>query len=326
MRIVVIAEEKVKNPENDFYSTSYDFSSKTVTQNIITCLKNKNYDVVHYKNPQVFLENIVRHKNDIVFSALWGGPHSRNKRSYLSSICEAYNIKYIGGDTYVQALCQDKYLTKLYLENYIFKIPKYIEIKSIDELKKIEDIDFFPCIVKPSNEGSSVGISDNNMTNTKEETINLAKRILKKYSPILIEELIGGREISICLAGTTKDIYLCEAVELLLNNESVGTKIWGFESKKNSKSIVTRKIITQEFPAQFINEAKKIFKDLGKVDLMRIDGKWKNNNFYVIELSPDCSLHESCFMSTAFKYNNYTYEEMLDILIKTCLNNSNIYI
>ena len=59
---------------------------------------------------------------------------------------------------------------------------------------------------------------------------------------------------------------------------------------------------------------------------MRIDGKWKNNNFYVIELSPDCSLHESCFMSTAFKYNNYTYEEMLDILIKTCLNNSNIYI
>lgn len=323
MRIVVIAEEKEVNPKNDFYATSFDFSSKTVTQNIIRCLKNKNYDVVHYLNPQQFLDNIKKHKNDIVFSTLWGGPHSRNKRSYLSSICEAYQIKYIGADTYVQALCQDKYLSKLYLENYMFKIPKYIEIKTFDELKRIDYIDFFPCIIKPSNEGSSVGISDNNIANNKEEAITLAKKILKKYRPILVEQFIDGREISICLAGTTKNIRLCEAVELLLNDEIVGSKIWGFESKKNKKSKVTRKIITNEFPNQFINEAKKIFLELGKVDLMRIDGKWENNNFYVIELSSDCSLHKECFMSSAFKYNNYTYDDMLDVLIQIYLDNYN---
>lgn len=48
---------------------------------------------------------------------------------------------------------------------------------------------------------------------------------------------------------------------------------------------------------------------------MRIDGKLYHDKFYIIELSPDCSLHKDCFMANAFYSAGYTYAAMLDTLI-----------
>lgn len=62
----------------------------------------------------------------------------------------------------------------------------------------------------------------------------------------------------------------------------------------------------------FIN----LFNSLGKIDFMRIDGRIYNNNFYLIELTPDCSLHPDCFMYFAFKNNGYSFTDMIRILIE----------
>ena len=48
---------------------------------------------------------------------------------------------------------------------------------------------------------------------------------------------------------------------------------------------------------------------------MRIDGKILNDEFYLIEYTPDCSLHPECFMRKAFEKNNRTYAEMLSEFI-----------
>lgn len=122
--IVVVAEKRVINSEINMYSEELDFSSLTVTTDIIRALQTLGYPVVYYESPAAFVQNIVKHTNSIVFTNLWGGHHSRNKRSYLPAICEAYSIKYIGADAFTQMLCQDKYLSKLYLSDYNFSIPK----------------------------------------------------------------------------------------------------------------------------------------------------------------------------------------------------------
>ena len=314
-KIVVIAEMNEYTSETNIYSDSLDYSTKKVTTEIIDALHKMNYDVCYYPNPQEFINKINLHKNDIVFSTLWGGRHSRNKRTFIPAICESYGIKFVGADACVQALCQDKYLTKLYLKDYIFSIPRAIQISTIDELNGIKEIPFLPCIIKPNDEACSVGISSDSVAYTMNDVKNISEKLLKYYSPILIEEFIGGKELSICCAGSKKQIEILEAVEVKINGKEVGNTVWAFDNKRMGIGESSREVVTSQIPDIFLDEAAKLFHNLGKVDCCRIDGKYIDGKFYVIELSPDCSLSARCFMATAFYHHNNTFEEMLHKLI-----------
>ena len=313
--IIVVAEKRILSKNTNMFSNELDFSSEAVTNGIIAALREKSLNPIHYDSPKLFLEHIKEHSEAVVFSNLWGGFHSRNKRLLLSAICEAYDLKYVGADAYVQAICQDKYLTKSYLKKFDFSIPKAIVISSIEELGTLDKIDFYPCVVKPNDEGCSVGISAKSLVYDNVSARNIALPLLKHYSPILVEEFIPGKEISICCAGKPNSIDILEAVELQINGNSLDNTIWGYETKKMGVGSVTRKIITEQIAPWIKSEAKKLFSSLGKVDCMRIDGRLHNNKFYIIELSPDCSLHKSCFMSTAFYNAGFTYADMLEYLI-----------
>lgn len=313
--IVVVAEKRKLHSQIDMYSEELDFSSLTVTTDIIQALQTLNYPVVYYSSPTDFVQNITKHKNSIVFTNLWGGHHSRNKRSFLPAICEANNIKYIGADAFTQMLCQDKYLSKLYLSDYKFSIPKAKIVSNKNELKQNLNSIPYPCVIKPNDEGCSVGISDKSIAFSMNEAEKIATNLLNHYSPILLEEFIGGNEISICCAGKNGKLDILEAIELIINDKPLTDRIWGYETKKMGEAIVKRINVTDKLPTWILDEAKKLFDSLGKVDCMRIDGKFYNDKFYVIELSPDCSLHKDCFMANAFYSAGYSYAEMLDKLI-----------
>jgi len=316
--IVIIAEKRILPKNLNMFSNELDFSSKDVTNRIISAFESRRIPTYYYPSPKEFLDNIRLHQNDVVFSALWGGYHSRNKRTLIAAICEAYHLCYVGADAYVQALCQDKYLSKLFLKDFDFDIPEAVLISSAEDLHAVKHFPPFPCIVKPNDEGCSVGISDRSVTYGQADMIALAEELLKHYSPILIERFIPGSEISVCCAGTSSKIDILEAVQLIINQQRDLQVPWGFESKKAGRAAVTREVVTQSFPEGILSKCAKLFRSLGKVDLMRIDGKLHEGRFYIIELSPDCSLHETCFMSTAFAHKHFSYEDMLLHLAKTC--------
>lgn len=299
-KIVIIAEMVKYTSQTNMYSNELDYSTVKITTDFIKTLQELEYEVVYYENPQKFIDNITLHKEDIVFSTLWGGKHSRNKRTFIPAICEAYDIMYVGADAYVQALCQNKYLTKLYLKNYHFSIPKAILISSESELDQIHSIDYLPCVIKPNDEACSVGISSESLAYTVDEVKAIASNLLKHYSPILIEEFIPGREISICCAGSKEKLDILEAIEIKIDGKEVGNNLWAFDNKRIGIGCSSRECITNDFSPLYLQEASDIFYNLGKVDCMRIDGKLYKDKFYVIELSPDCSLSAKCFMANAF--------------------------
>lgn len=309
--VVIIAEKRVLSDCIDMFSNELDFSSDYVTGKILEAFKNHGITTYYYDSPKSFLDNVGRHQQDIVFSTLWGGYHSRSKRSLIAAICEAYQICYIGADAFVQALCQDKYLTKSFLRDFSFSIPRAILIQSPRDIKKLEQFSCYPCIVKPNDEGCSVGISNRSVAHTPQEARTLIENLIPHYAPILVEEFISGSEISVCCAGVGPSPDILEAVQLVVDGQTELEQPWGFESKKAGQSVVTREIVTERFPRQILDECERLFLSLGKVDLMRIDGKFYNDRFYIIELSPDCSLHPSCFMATAFAHNGYSYEQTL---------------
>lgn len=316
--VVLICDRVFNRDGINIYSDNLEFTSDTYYNAISTALKKCSPYAYFYEKPSDFMDNIYKHKDDIVVSAIWSGTKSRNRKSLIAAICEAHNIKYIGADAYVQSICQDKQLSKIFVESTCIKAPRGT-LFSPDHLE-FERLDFlnFPIIIKPNLEGSSIGISDDSIADTKDKAIHYIKRIVNIFPSVLAEEYIPGREISICCVGKNT-IDLMEAVELQIDGKNYFVKqIWGFESKKGGQHKITRNVVTSQMPQSVLHAAKDIFLSLGKVDYMRIDGRLYQDQFYLIEFTPDCSLHPHCFMYEAFKHNGYSYNEMIAALVNLC--------
>lgn len=313
--IVLVCDRVDMRKDVNIFTTNLEFTSLAYFTALYNAAYTLTNNVTVYESPTELEKNIANHKSDIVFSAIWSGELSRNRKALLPAICEANSILYVGADTFVQSLSQDKDLSKVHAQQFGMKSANGIRINSEMDLPLLNHLKF-PVVVKPNYEGSSIGISDSNLKYTYEETVELVNKLLPKYKCMLVEEYIGGIEVAICITGTPQEINTCEVVALEIDGKmDTGERLWGYESKKCSKAIVTRKVITDIVPKNIITTAQTIFKSLGKVDYMRIDGKILNDEFYLIEYTPDCSLHPECFMRKAFEKNNRTYAEMLSEFI-----------
>lgn len=315
---IVLICDLVENREGvTIQSNNLEFTSPRYFNAIMESLCEISEHVTHYEQPNEFIDNIHKHKNDIVISAIWSGTNSRNRKSLIPAICEAYGIKYIGADSFVQTLCQDKVLSKLYCKQFNINIPQGVLITCEQELELLKTL-HYPVVVKPNSEGSSIGISDNNIADTIDEAKNKTKAIMKFFPQILVEEYIDGVEVAICIVGKPNEIKHCEVVALEINgNLHLKHQIWGYESKKCGAVKVGRKLVTSSVNKEIVKQAELIFSSLGKVDYMRIDGRILNNQFYLIELTPDCSLHPDCFMFKSFSEKGCTYSDMMKELIST---------
>ena len=315
---LIIISDRVANREGiNIFSNNLEFSSPTVFNALKSAAENLFSKVYYYDSPKEFIDNICKHKDDIVLSTIWSGTDSRNRKIYVPSICEAYDIQYVGADSFIQALCADKSLCKKYCLSHDIDSPKDIIFhradKNFDMLNNLN----YPVVVKPNFEGASIGISNNNLVYSTEDAEKILKLLFKKYDEIIVEEYIEGTEVSACIVGNNGKVKLFEVVKLILDgNDYFKNQIWGYESKKGGASNVTRQIVTSLIPDDMKQSFINLFNSLGKVDFMRIDGRIFNNKFYLIELTPDCSLHPDCFMYYAFKSRGYSFEDMIRILIE----------
>lgn len=76
----------------------------------------------------------------------------------IASLCEFFNLAYIGPRIEASVLSFNKELTKLYAQKMGVKTLPYTLLKRYDENSLTQKLEF-PCIIKPVRLGSSIGIS-----------------------------------------------------------------------------------------------------------------------------------------------------------------------
>jgi D-alanine-D-alanine ligase len=272
-----------------------------------------------YDSPSSFLNNVKRHKDSLVLS-IWSGQNSRNRKALVSSICEAYGIRYVGADTYTNIICQDKYLSKQICERYGLRTPRGVLVESQAHLDLV-DLLHPPLVVKPNFEGGSIGISQKNMTKRTSDAKRICLRLMRNFKqPILVEEFAEGREISLVMVGSPGKIILAEAVELALEGIDLSRTIFGYELKKTEPfTPITHKLITSELPSNFYSRAERLFDALEKVDVIRVDGRLLHGDISVIELSPDVHFGRGCTVAAAFELKGIGYEEMIRKILVSSL-------
>lgn len=323
-RQIVLVVDELKETSNIADITRNDWEGNSADQTLrLEQTLRKIAPVIRYIGPQEFELHVKQHLNDIVFPMYYGSASSTSK-GIVPALCEANNIDYIGADLYAQIICNDKSLSKLYASNFgihsahsvLLRCPVSVE-NVIPQISLLP----LPLIVKPNFGGGSTGISDNGLAYSYQDAATLACKLYKYLGiPILVEEYIEGYEVELIVAGNQQSIHFCEEVQLLIDDrEYFKQDIWGFESKSIDDSKVDFRM-SSYISEKDKNNLKRLFLSFKKLEMIRFDGRVRDNNFYLLELSPDCYLGDDCAFYFAFESKGYSHAEMFKFLINLSLN------
>ncbi len=204
---------------------------------------------------------------DVCFPVLHG---KNGEDGTIQGLLELAGIPYVGSGVLSSAICLDKFVTKSMVADlgidqarYIaVNTREYITIDSID--KQIQDEFGYPVFVKPSNSGSSLGITRVESKDGLEAAINLAS---KECKVILIEEEIRGREVECAVFGDRV------ARALSIGEIISADKFYSYEAKyinSESKTVVDPKL-PDGVDDKIFEASTRIYETLDCYSLARVD-------------------------------------------------------
>lgn len=130
---------------------------------------------------------------DVVFLALHGG---RGEDGTIQALLDLTGVPYTGSGHLASALAMDKDLSKRLFRDVGVPTPLWIMAPASAE--DVEQAFGFPCIVKPSKQGSTVGLSLVRTAGTLQQAIDLAREF---DDEVMIEQFIPGRELTVGILG-----------------------------------------------------------------------------------------------------------------------------
>ncbi len=167
-------------------------------ENIDLFFSGEDYRPVSNPNYIKALSLDIWEKIDLAFIALHG---KWGEDGTIQSLLELKEIKYTGSKVLSSALAMDKIKSKILFDHHRVRTPKWIalkngEIKTDYVIDRIKNELGFPVVIKPNDQGSTVGLT----ICYKEDDVQAALILAYNYSErVLIEEYIPGRELTVAV-------------------------------------------------------------------------------------------------------------------------------
>jgi len=272
----------------------------------------KKYKVINSDLDKNLESKLKLFKPDVVFNAL----HGRfGEDGYAQTILEYHKIKYTHSGVLSSALAMNKLASKKIFNENNLLTPKFIKFKNNLEVNrnlknKIRKKLKFPVVVKPINEGSSVGVYISSEKNLKKNLIKL-----KKYKEVIIEEFIDGREIQVAILGVKK----LGAIELKPKR-----KFYDYKAKYDIKSKTEHIIpanLTKKNLDKVLNIALKAHKILKCKGVTRSDFKFFRNKFYLLELNTQPGMTKLSLVPEIAAYKGMNFLKLLEWILKDASTN-----
>ena len=149
---------------------------------------------------------------DVVFPVLHG---EYGEDGTIQGLFELADIKYVGMGVLASANAMDKLYTKIVFANAGIPQADWVEVRKNDDIaSKMDEIEKklgYPCFVKPSRTGSSVGVGKAHDRNELKSAIENALKFDRK---VLVEENIDGHEVECSVLGN-EDVKAGEVGEIV---------------------------------------------------------------------------------------------------------------
>ena len=163
--------------------------------NVLEALLARGVDAKAVDGIPALVEVLQQKKFDRVFNILHGGD---GENGVLQGLLEALGVPYTGSDVLGSALTLDKIRTKQVWLSLGLPTPRYLRLAKGEDVHVAARSLGLPVIVKPSCEGSSVGITRVFNDADLEAAIELAARY---PGELLMEQLIEGQELTVGILG-----------------------------------------------------------------------------------------------------------------------------
>ena len=275
----------------------------------VKAIKLLKYKVEKFDPAKKKLNTIVDSKADLIFNALHG---KDGEDGVAQSYFEYFKIPYTHSGILASMNAMDKIISKkIFIKNKI-NTPKYFSINSFELRKNIlKKLIFrsgleFPMIVKPSNEGSSIGVKICQNFGVLKQNI---KVLLKSYKTLIIEKYIGGREIQVAVMNGKA----LGAIELRPKR-----KFYDFKAKY-SKSANTKHIMPANLSKKKYKEvlalATKAHKVLSCRGITRSDFKLENNKFSILEINTQPGMTDLSLVPEIAKFAGLSFKNLIKKII-----------
>ena len=201
LKVALLANAKENAPKfEEFSDDQWDDldSTKTITA-IVEAIKTGGHECEFLEGNITLVETLNKYQPDICFN-ICEGHFGDGREAQVPAILEMMRIPYTGSKVMTLALTLDKPMTKRVLFWHELPTPEFQVFERVDE--PLNDDLRFPLFVKPSREGTGMGVSGKSIVKDEKELREQIAEIFKRYKqPALAERYIEGREVTVGFVG-----------------------------------------------------------------------------------------------------------------------------
>ncbi len=215
MRVAVLANLKKNAPRWDGMPAEQwdDLDGEKTVNAIVEALRGGGHEVAFLEasiwSPHNLVERLDDYKPDICFN-IAESHFGDGRESQIPALLEMLRIPYTGSKVLALALALDKPMTKRILHYHDLPTPEFQVFEDAaepidDDLVNESGELLFPMFVKPSREGTSIGVTVESIVHTVAQLRAQVAAQLRRYNqPILAEHYISGREVTVGMLGNLK--------------------------------------------------------------------------------------------------------------------------
>ena len=280
------------------------------SKEIIKSLRSLNYEVIDIDADPSLLKEINYHKPNVIFNALHG---TWGEDGEVQKILEASKVPYTHSGIESSQLAMDKFKSGKIFKRHNFSHPRSL-LCSLKDLIGSNPMNY-PYVIKPNNNGSSVGVV---MINSELEKNDYIKKSIsgrtcsEESDKLLVQEFIDGPEIQVAIYGNGKS----DSIEIVPKN-----KFYDYESKYFDNG-ATQHIIPPRLDNKKIDEvnelglkAHKILKCRGISRSDFILDK-ETGNFVILEINTQPGMTPTSLVPEIAKYHGISFDSLIDWIIK----------
>ncbi len=257
------------------------------------------------KNDFSFVKKGTKLNFEYAFIVIHGTPGEDGKlQGYLDMVGIPYNTS----PASIMALTFQKFHCNQFLKSFGINVPEAVLIKPSDKINEEEILNKvrLPCFVKPTDGGSSFGVTK---VKTENDLLPAIKEAFKNGTEVVVEESIEGREITCGVYRTKGGVKAPPITEIISENE-----YFDYDAKYNGKSEeVTPADLNNKATIEIQSFTKEIYGILGMRGIVRMDYIIsKDNKPCLIEINSVPGMSKQSIIPQMINVQNLKLEKVLN--------------
>ncbi len=320
-----------------------DLDSEKTIEAIMGALESNGHTVTFLEGDLSLQANLGKLKPDICFN-ICEGHFGDAREAQVPAVLEMMRIPYTGSKVLGLALALDKPMTKRVLAYHDLPTPPFQSFERLTE--ELDPAMTFPLFVKPSREGTGMGVSSQSIVRDEAQLRAQLRTIFERYDqPALVERFIEGRELTMGVVGNlvtpvarripdddeaprvSKGLHLFPPLEIDMSRYPQEEA--GVYTSRIKVDLVDNfhYLCPAPVDAELLEELRwltaAVFRVTDCLDVARVDFRLDmhdNNKPYILEINPLPGLNpgysDLCIEATA---DGWTYEHLINRILNEAL-------